>query len=82
MKSSNEKLNQIKSKVSFDNLKSVYFLMKIFEHIEKKKYLEIMKYNKKLQTRLKIIINDYIDYSQAYSSIEIELKLVDINYKL
>ena len=34
MKSSDEKLNQIKSKVNFDNLKSVYFLMKIFEYSE------------------------------------------------
>ena len=42
-----------------------------------KKYLEIIKYNKKLQTRVKISINDYIDYSQAYSPIEIELKLAD-----
>ena len=36
-------------------------------------------YNKKLQKRLNININDYKDYSQLYSPIEIELKIVD-NY--
>ena len=39
-----------------------------------------MKYNKKLQKRLNISINDYKEYSQLYSSIEIELKLVDNKY--
>ena len=45
--------------------------------IKKKKSLEIFKYNKKLQKRLNININNYKEYSQLYSSIEIELKLVD-----
>ena len=37
--------------------------------------LEIMKYNKKLQKRFNLNINNYKEYSQLYSSIEIELKL-------
>ena len=77
MESNDEKLNQIKSKVNLDNLKSVYFLMNLFEYIEKKKYLEIMKYNKKIQTRLKISIKDYLEYSRTYSSIEIKLNFVN-----
>ena len=48
--------------------------------MKKKKLLEIMKYNKKLQKRLNLNINDYKEYSKLYSSIEIELKLVDNNY--
>ena len=72
-----EKLISIKSRVNFDNLKSVYFLIKIFEHLKKWKYLELMKYNKNLQTRLNLSINDYKDYSQLYSPIEIELKFVN-----
>ena len=39
-----------------------------------------MKYNKKLQKRLNININNYKEYSQLYSSIEIELKLSDNIY--
>ena len=38
-----------------------------------------MKYNKKLQNRLKLSINDYKDYSQLYATIEIELKLDNKN---
>ena len=80
MEFSDEKLNQIKSKVNLGNVKSAYILMEIFEYIEKRKYLEIIKYNKKLQTRLNLSINDYIDYFQTYTSIEIELKLVNKIY--
>ena len=47
--------------------------------MKKNKSLQIMKYNKKLQKRLNININDYKDYSQLYSPIEIELKIAD-NY--
>ena len=38
-----------------------------------------MKFNKKLQNRLKLSINDYKDYSQLYTPIEIELKLDNKN---
>ena len=38
-----------------------------------------MKFNKKLQNRLNLNINDYKDYSQLFSSIEIELKLDNKN---
>ena len=34
--------------------------------MKKNKSFEIMKYNKKLQKRLNININDYKDYSQLY----------------
>ena len=48
--------------------------------MKKNKSLEIMKYNKKLQKRANLNINDYKEYFQLYSSIEIELKLVDNKY--
>ena len=41
-----------------------------------------MKYNKKLQKRLNVNINDYKEYSQLYSSIEIELKVNDNIYDI
>ena len=66
---------QIKSKLDLKNLKSDYFLIKIFDIINTNKLLEIMKYNKEIQKRVNLSINDYIKYSQLYSSIEIELKL-------
>ena len=77
--SNEENITQSKSKIIFDNLKSDYFLLKLFNIMKKNKSLQIMKYNKKQQKRLNININDYKDYSQLYSPIEIELKIAD-NY--
>ena len=68
-----ENIKQKNSKVEFDNLKSDYFLKRIFEYMKKNKSLEIIKYNKKLQKRLNLSINDYKECSE----IEIELKIID-----
>ena len=68
---------QLKLKIGFKNLKSDYFLNKVFDIIKRNKSLEIVKYNEKLQERLNLSINDYKEYSQLYSPIEIELNLVD-----
>ncbi len=69
----NEESKLIKSKNKLINIKSHYFLRKIFEHIPKKIMLGVINYNKTLQQRLNININDYKDYSENYSSIEIEI---------
>ena len=53
------------------NIKSNYFLERIYDNIFKKKSLEIVKYNKKIQKRLKLSIKDYKEYSEKFSSIEI-----------
>ena len=63
----------IKSKDEIKKLKSNYILKKIFNYLQKKKSLEIFKYNKKIQKRLNININNYKEYPEIYSSIEIEL---------
>ena len=57
----------------------------IFNNLNKKKSLEIIKYNKYNQQRLNININDYKRYSELYSSIEIEIipyKERDMYYKI
>ena len=56
-----------------DNLKGDYFLQKLYDNIQKKKKLEIVKYNKKIQNRLNLGVKDYKEYSETYSSIEIEI---------
>ena len=71
---------QNKAKASFEKLKNNFILKKIFNYMKKKKTLMIMKYNKKLQKRINLNINDYKEFSQQYSSIEIEIKLVDNKY--
>ena len=73
-------MTQEKSKDKLEKIKSNYILKKILLNLKNKKFLEIIKYNKKFQKRLKININDYIEYSQTYSSIEIELIIKDNEY--
>ena len=63
-------------KNEFENLKSDFIFKKIISFMERNKSLSIMKYNKKLQKRLNISINEYKEYSE----IEIELKLADGKY--
>ena len=72
--------NQIKSFAKFENIKTDYFLEKVFNNLEKKKRLNIVKYNKNIKERINININDYKEYSEKYSSIEIEIKPVNNNY--
>ena len=55
----------------------IYFLQKLFNNLLKKKSLNIIKYNKKIKDRINISIKDYKEYSEIYSSIEIEIKLVN-----
>ena len=75
-----EQLEQAKSKAGFENLKSDYFLIKLFNFVKKNKSLEITKYSKSLQKRLHLTINNYIEYSQTYTPIELELTLAKYRY--
>jgi len=62
-----------KSKGIYDITKNDYFLRKLFDYLSKKKKLDIIKYNKKIQKRINIDINDFKQFSEKYSSIEIEI---------
>ena len=59
--------------VSLDNLKSNYDLDTIVEYIQQKKLLEIVKYNKKIQNRLDLDIEDYKKYYENFTPVEIEV---------
>ena len=74
-----KELNQIKPKHLFEKLKTKYFIQNIFDKLLKKKVLEIIKYNKRQQKLLNITIKDYKEYSEKYSSIQIEI--IPINNK-
>ena len=71
---------QTKAKVGFDNINYDSFFEKIFEYMKKNSSLDIIKNNKKLQKKLKLSINDYKEYSQLYTPIEIELKPLENKY--
>ena len=75
----NEPLKQIKSYL--DNFKNTLFLNSLFDLIKKKKLLEIVKLNKKLQKIMNLSIKDYQKYSESYSSIELELKLKNSSFR-
>ena len=77
--SQNKVINKIEDQCDFKNIKNDYILMKVFNNLQKKNSLEIIKCNKKIKERLNININDYKEYCETYSSIEIEL--VPINNK-
>jgi hypothetical protein len=62
-----EKLNLIKSKGEYINIKSDYIMNKIFNNMQKRLYLEIIKYNINIQKRLNININNYKNYSDIIS---------------
>ena len=68
------------SKDIFKNLKNDYFLQLLFNILMKKKLLNIIKYNKKIKDRINISIKDYKEYSEIYSSIEIEIKPANNQY--
>ena len=53
-----------------NNIKSNYFLNRIFDNILKIGYLKLIRYNKNLQKKLSISIENYIEY---YYQTEIEI---------
>ena len=63
---------QIKSKSDFYNINNSYILQIIFDFLEKNKFLKIIKPNKEIQKRLNININNYKEFSELYTPIEIE----------
>ena len=69
--------NQIKSKDLFKEIQSKYILEKIFDNLDKKISLILMKYNKNIKKRINIDIKDYKDYSEL---IEIEIKPINNKY--
>ena len=69
-------MQQKKSNYDFRNVKSNFILKKIFDIMNKKKSLLIVKYNKEIQNKLNIATKDYKEYCQ----IELELKLVNNKY--
>ena len=76
----NLELNQNITACYYTNIKSIYILQKFFENLPQKKSLEICKYNKNIQQRLNLRINDYKKFCESYSSIIIDIIPVTYDY--
>ena len=76
----NKGKNKIKSKITLKNINSKYILKRILNYLEKKKVLNAIKYNNNLKKRININLKDYKEYSENYSSIEIEIKPANNKY--
>ena len=68
-KENNKENESAKPNPIIDNIKSDYFLQKLYDNMTKRKKLEIAKYNKKTQNRINLSVNDY----KEYGDIEIEI---------
>ena len=79
--SKDKEMKQTKSNLVLEKIKSDYFLMKLLDIMKKNRMFEIVKYNKKLQKRLNLSINDYKEYFKEYTSIEIELRVKNRYYE-
>ena len=64
----------MKENTDLNNVKSKYILQLIFNFLQKNKFLNVIKYNIKLQSKLNLSFNDYKDYFLYLSPIEIEIK--------
>ena len=82
-KENNKENESAKPNPIIDNIKSRYILSKIYDNMTKKKKLQIVKYNKRIQNRLNLDVKDYKECCE----IEIEIiptkdiygKFIDIN---
>ena len=58
-KENNKESESAKPNPILESLKSDYFLQNLYDIMPKKKKLEIVKYNKKIQNRINLSANDY-----------------------
>ena len=66
----------------FENIKNRYILKIIFDHLKESKLLQIVKYNKNIQKRLDIDLNDYKTFKKIILEIiPIQKKDLDIFIK-
>ena len=72
-----EASNNSKKTISLRDVKSNFILKQIFGNLNRNKFFNIIRYNKEIQKRLDIDINDY---KNEYSKIEIEIIPIENNY--
>ena len=56
---------------NLNDIKNKYIIQKLFDNIEKDKFLNIIRYNKNIQNKLDVDINIYKKYSQIIFEIKV-----------
>ena len=79
-KENNKENESAKPNPITEKIKSDYFLQKLYDNITKKKKLEIVKYNKRIQNRINLSVKNYKEYSETFTPIEIEIKSMENKY--
>ena len=72
-KENNKENESAKPNPIIENINSKYILSKIYDNMTKKKKLEIVKYNKRIQNRINLSVKNYKEYSETFTPIEIEI---------
>ena len=72
-KENNKENESAKPNPLTEKIKSRYILSKIYDNMTKKKKLEIVKYNKRIQNRINLSVKNYKEYSETFTPIEIEI---------
>ena len=88
-KENNKENESAKPNPIIENIKSRYILSRIYNNMAKKKKLEIVKYNKRIQNRINLSVKNYKEYSETFTPIEIEIipkkgeydKFINVNKK-
>ena len=68
---------KVSNKGHLTNIRSKYILMHILNNLELKKTLDLFKYNKKLQKKLKVNLNDYKKCSEEIEILIEPLKTLE-----
>ena len=71
-------VNNSKAKNILDNVKSKYILKIIFNNLGETKLLKIIQYNKLMQNKLGITIDNYIEHSKIEIELEISKDIIKI----
>ena len=79
-KKNNKENERDKTNSFIDNIGSNYILSYIYDLMTKKKKLEIVKYNKKLQNKLNLSIKDYKEFSHIENIQLISVILFLLNF--
>ena len=70
MEDKNKDIKNIIINDKLKNIKSIYFIQKIYDNMNKKKTLGIVKYNKRIQNILNLNINNYKEYYENLKKIK------------